>query len=198
MPSKHAELKNSFGTFSFFLVGLANFFLMVYYISTGILMSIAIEEHLKTWFANKTKVAIAGIGNPIRTDDYVGLKIVEQLKGKVPETVLLLEAETIPESYLSNIEDFKPSHVLLIDAANLGLKPGQARLVDPEAIANYDAVTTHILPLRIFCEYVKQATGAKIALLLIEPKSMEFGEGLTPQVETTTQNLIKTLTKLFV
>lgn len=139
-----------------------------------------------------------GIGNPIRNDDYVGLKIAEQLRDKMPKNVLLLEAETVPESYLSDIEDFKPSHVLLIDAANLGLKTGQARLVDPETVENYSAVTTHLLPLRIFCEYVRQVTGAKIGLLLIEPENMEFGEGLTPKVEAAAQRLTKVLADLFI
>ncbi len=59
-----------------------------------------IEKKLKNWFADAKKTVIAGIGNPIRLDDYVGLKVVEQLQGKLPETVLLLEAETVPESYL--------------------------------------------------------------------------------------------------
>ena len=61
--------------------------------------------------------------------------------------------------------------MLLIDAAFIGLSSGEAILVDAEKIADYSAVTTHLLPLNIFCEYVKQATGAKIALLLVEPKS---------------------------
>ena len=137
-----------------------------------------IKKDLKNWFYGAKKTVLAGIGNPIRTDDYVGLKIIQDLQGKLPETVLLLEAETVPESYLSDIENFKPTHVLLIDAAFLGLNPGEASIIDPEKIADYSAISTHLLPLPIFCEYVKQTTGAKIALLLIEPKSMEFGEGL--------------------
>jgi hydrogenase 3 maturation protease len=161
-------------------------------------MAHAIKKKLKNWFTDSKKVVIAGIGNPIRCDDYVGLKIVEQLKGKLPKNILLLEAETVPESYLSDIQDFEPSHVLLIDAANLGLNSGQTRLVDAEVIANYSTITTHLLPLRIFCEYIKQATGAKIALLLIEPENMEFGEGLTPKVAATAQRITKVLTKLFV
>ena len=161
-------------------------------------MADRIQKELKNWLTGSKKIVIAGIGNPIRTDDYVGLKIVEQLKGKVPKNVLLLEAETVPESYFSDTEDSEPSHVLLIDAAHLGLKPGQVRLVDAEAIANYSGVTTHLLPLRIFCEYVKQAAGAKIALLLIEPKSMEFGEGLTPPVDAAAQKLTKILAELLV
>jgi len=161
-------------------------------------MAHVIQKDLRNWFTGSRKVVIAGLGNPIRTDDYVGLKVVEQLKGKLPNTVLLLEAETVPESYLSDVEEFEPSHVLIIDAANLGLKSGQARLVDVEMTANYSAITTHLLPLRIFCEYIKQATGAKIALLLIEPGSMAFGEGLTPKVEAAAQRLTKVLAGLLI
>ncbi|MGZ4850104.1 MAG: hydrogenase maturation protease [Candidatus Bathyarchaeia archaeon] len=155
-----------------------------------------IETELRNWFADLKKVVIAGIGNPIRTDDYVGLKIVEQLKGKLPPIVLLLEAETVPESCLLDIEEFQPTHVLLIDAAFLGLNPGEASLFDFEKTECYSAITTHLLPLRIFCEYVKQATAAKIGLLLVEPKSMEFGEGLTVEVGEAATRLTKMLTKL--
>ncbi len=56
-----------------------------------------LEKDLKNWLVNAKKIVIVGIGNPIRKDDYVGLKIVENLKGKLPEKVLLLEAETVPE-----------------------------------------------------------------------------------------------------
>ena len=42
-----------------------------------------IEKDLANWFVDAKKVVLAGIGNPIRTDDYVGLYIVEQLKGKI-------------------------------------------------------------------------------------------------------------------
>jgi len=159
-------------------------------------MADKIEKTLHTWLADRKKVVIAGIGNPIRTDDYVGLSIVEKLKGKLSETVLLLEAETVPESFLLDIEEFQPSHVLLIDAAFLGLNPGEASLFEADKITNYSATTTHLLPLRIFCDYVKQATGAKIGLLLVEPKSMEFGEGLTAEVEAAADGLVKLLVKL--
>jgi hydrogenase 3 maturation protease len=139
---------------------------------------------------------VAGIGNPIRTDDFVGVKIVQDLEGKVSEKIHLLECETVPESYLEPIIEFNPTHVLLIDAAFLGLKPGAARLIDPERIADFPAVTTHMLPLRIFCEYIIKMAGAKIALLLIEPKNAEFGEGLTPEVQGVAEKIVTILLKL--
>jgi hydrogenase 3 maturation protease len=156
-----------------------------------------IEEELKNWFADAKNVVIAGIGNPIRSDDYVGLKIVEDLQGKVPKNICLLECETVPESYLLDIENFHPTHVLLVDAAFLGQNPGAVRLVEADQIADYSAVTTHLLPLRIFCEYIKRATCAKIALLLVEPKSMEFGEGLGVEVSAAAERLTRVLLGLF-
>ena len=132
---------------------------------------------------------VAGIGNPIRRDDFVGVKIVQDLEGKVSDKVDLLECETVPESFMQEIVDLKPSHVLLVDAAVLGLKPGETRLVFP-------AVTTHVLPLRIFCEYVAKMTEAKIALLLIEPENTEFGEGLTPEVQAAAEKIVAVLRKL--
>lgn len=156
-----------------------------------------IQEELKKWFSIAEKIVIAGIGNPIRMDDFVGVKIVQELRGKVSDNVMLIECETVPESYIQQIEEFKPTHILLIDAAILGLEPGKVKLVEPEKLTAYPAFSTHILPLRIFCEYLAKTTKAKIALLLIEPARTDFGEGLTSRVENATQKLVSTLLELF-
>lgn len=156
----------------------------------------SVQDALEKWFAGAEKVAVAGIGNPIRRDDFVGVKIVQDLKGKVSKDVCLIECETVPESFIQEIVDLKPSHLLLIDVAVLGLKPGEARLVFPEQVTDFPAITTHMLPLRIFCEYITKMTEAKIALLLIEPENTEFGEGLTPTVQAVAAKITKILLEL--
>ena len=145
--------------------------------------TVDLEDELRTWLRGATSVVVAGIGNAIRTDDYVGVRIAEDLRGMVSEKVRLIECETVPESFVDEIVEIGPSHVLLIDAAILGLRPGTAHLYDAEEVMNVPSISTHTLPLRVFCEYVKKLTGAGIALLLIEPRSADFGEGLTPEVE---------------
>ncbi|MBM4401552.1 MAG: hydrogenase 3 maturation endopeptidase HyCI, partial [Crenarchaeota archaeon] len=148
-----------------------------------------IQRELKNWLVGSERIVVAGVGNPIRADDFVGVKIVQDLEGKVSEKVYLIECETVPESFLEPIIEFNPTHVLLIDAAVLGLKPGETRLVFPEQVTDFPAITTHVLPLRIFCEYITKMTGAKIALLLIEPKNTEFGEGLTSTVQAAAEKI---------
>lgn len=156
-----------------------------------------IEKELKKWLSGAEKVVVAGIGNPIRMDDFVGVKIVQGLNGKVSERVLLIECETVPEGYMKQITDFNPTHVLLIDAAVLGLKPGEARLTDPEKLMSFPAFSTHLLPLRIFCEYVEATTKAKIGLFLIEPQKTDFGEGLTSKMMTAAEKITEALQKAF-
>jgi hydrogenase 3 maturation protease len=149
-----------------------------------------VKKELKIWLSDAERVVIAGIGNPIRMDDFVGVKIAHDLRGKVSDSVLLIECETVPESFMQQIIDFNPTHVLLIDAAILGLKPGESRLADPARLTDFPAFSTHMLPLRIFCEYLARTTKAEIALLLIEPKKTDFGEGLTPKLGASAQNIV--------
>jgi len=148
------------------------------------------EKKLREWFSGAERVVVAGIGNPIRMDDFVGVKVVRDLQGKVSEKVLLIECETVPESFIQQIVDFRPSHVLLIDAAVMGLEPGACRLVKPEHLKVFPAISTHMLPLRVFCDYLAKTLEAKIVLLLIEPKETDFGESLSREVEIAEKRIV--------
>jgi hydrogenase 3 maturation protease len=152
-----------------------------------------IREDLHKWFLAAQRIVVAGIGNEIRKDDFVGVSIVQSLQAKTSRNVFLIECETVPESFTEQIVAFNPTHVLLIDAAIIGLNPGESRLVPPEKLTSSSSYSSHMLPLRIFCEYVSQASKAKIGLLLIEPKDTEFGEGLTPELKAAAESISKIL-----
>jgi hydrogenase 3 maturation protease len=150
---------------------------------------------LKNWLSNAQKVVIAGIGNPLRKDDFVGVEIVRNLHNNVSRSVYLIECETVPESYIEPIIKFKPTHILIIDAAMLNLTSGSSKLIEPDQMVTHPPFSTHILPLRIFCEYLAKTTEAKIALLAIQPKDTSFGEGLTSKLRETTTTLTNLLSR---
>jgi Ni,Fe-hydrogenase maturation factor len=56
------------------------------------------KKELKNWISGAKRVVVAGIGNPIRMDDFFSVRIVQKLCGKVSEKVYLIECETIPEN----------------------------------------------------------------------------------------------------
>jgi len=153
-----------------------------------------LEQELKTWLKDARKVVIIGVGNPIRMDDFVGMKIVQDLKEKVSsDKIMLIEAERIPEDHLVEILVFEPSHVLFIDAAVLDLQPGDTRFKRVEFLKSFSPFSTHMLPLRVFCEHLQKATDADVRLLLIEPKLTDFGEGLSAEIEQTRQGIRRIL-----
>jgi len=154
------------------------------------------EKEFRKWFSKAKRVVIAGIGNPIRMDDFVGVKIVQDLRGKVSEKVCLIECETVPESFTEQIANFDPTHILLIDAAFLGKEPGDSVLVKPEKLLAFSAISTHALPLRIFCDLLSRTTRAEIGLLLIQPERTDLGENLTPIVEASAKKIANLLRKI--
>ncbi|MFP3985722.1 MAG: hydrogenase maturation protease [Candidatus Bathyarchaeia archaeon] len=152
----------------------------------------SIEDRLRQWLKDVDRVVVVGVGNELRGDDFVGMAVVKSLKGRVDERrVLLIESETVPESFLEEIVKFHPSHVLVADAGLVELEAGGARFVDANRLFQHGAVSTHILPLRIFCEYLKKTTRAKIALLIVQPRNTDFGEGMSREVERAVKMLAR-------
>ncbi len=158
--------------------------------------TVDIESALTDWFSGSQKVVVVGIGNSFRRDDFVGVEIERNLQNKVSKSVYLIEAETIPESYMQQITNFKPTHILLVDAGIINKPPGTPQLADPTQLIRKTSISTHTLPLRIFCDYLTQTTAAKIALLIIQPQDTSFGEGLTPKLKQTAKTLTNLLEKL--
>ena len=150
---------------------------------------------MRNWLLNAKRVVVAGVGNSLRKDDFVGVEIVRSLWNKVSQNVYLIQCETVPESFIQPIIDFKPSHILVIDAGLLDSPAGSFKLVEPKEIVAIPPVSTHALPLQIFCEYLTKTTNAKIALLVIQPKETDFGEGLTEELRETAKYLTKLLSR---
>ena len=59
-------------------------------------------------------------------------------------------------------------HVLFLDAADMGARPGTIAVIEPERIP-VSLVSTHVLPLSVVMDYVERETGAGVTLLGIQP-----------------------------
>lgn len=109
-------------------------------------IELVLENMLKKWMKNCSKLVILGIGNTLRKDYALGLEIFKMLRGKVPKSVKLIECRTSPEYFTREIKRFKSSHVLMIDAAHFKAEPGEAAFLPPEKIFGV-ALSTHAMPL---------------------------------------------------
>ncbi|MBS7623708.1 hydrogenase maturation peptidase HycI [Candidatus Bathyarchaeota archaeon] len=141
----------------------------------------AYEKALAEWLSDYSRLVLAGVGNPLRGDDGLGVEVAARLAGRVPQDTMVVDCGTVPESHLGPISRYQPSHILFLDAADLGLRPGRVRLIMPEQITGLN-VSTHNLPMSILTKYLRGQTRADIAFLVIQPSNTGFGEDMSPEV----------------
>jgi hydrogenase 3 maturation protease len=151
-----------------------------------------VKQILMDWLGKDFRLVIIGIGNLLKNDDGLGVVTVKKLQGKTTNNILLIDCGTVPETYVGPIRKFNPSHVLMIDAAELGSKPGTVRFVFPDEIQGL-TISTHTLPLNVFADYLKKETNTKIALLAVQPKNLDFGESLSSEVLGAVKSLSNTI-----
>ncbi len=131
---------------------------------------------------------LMGIGNELRGDDAIGIYIANNFKKDGWRVII---AGQVPEDFTGEIKRIKPELLILVDAALMGLHPGEFRIVPKHIIPNV-AFSTHGMPLSFFINYIGE-NAQKIILIGIEPKSMEFGDGLSPEVKKAGDKVIEIL-----
>jgi hydrogenase 3 maturation protease len=132
---------------------------------------------------------IIGVGNPLRGDDGFGPALIAGLHGKT--RINLLDAEEIPEAFLDQAVQMAPDKLLIADAVALGGLPGEAALMPPEQLGQKIAISTHNLPLLMFIKFFReQSPNTEVMLLGVQPKGIEFGKELSPEIRKTIDSLV--------
>jgi hydrogenase 3 maturation protease len=87
-------------------------------------------------------------------------------------------AGTVPESVTGPIRRYQPEHVLFLDAAEMGARPGTIAIIEPEKI-HASLLSTHVLPLSVVMDYLERETGARVTLMGIQPDLTGFDKDLS-------------------
>jgi len=141
------------------------------------------------------RVLILGLGNPLRGDDGIGRRVVESLWQRgLPEGVEALAGGTLGLDLLNLLEG--PQCAILVDAADMGLEPGQfARFTPDEAqlIGAADRVSLHQVGLAEVLTLARalERPLPQIVVFGVQPQSMEWGEGLNIEVEAALPLLVE-------
>ncbi|MHA1480835.1 MAG: hydrogenase maturation peptidase HycI [Candidatus Thorarchaeota archaeon] len=150
-----------------------------------------ISSQLEEFISGAKRIAILGIGNDLRTDDGLGPFIIAGLQTKHSD-VYIENVGSVPEAFAKPLAEFGAERVIMIDAADMRKPVGHIELVTKNRIGGI-AISTHSMPLSLLMAYLEQQTGGQAILLGIQPRSIQFGEGLTPEIHEVSQKLIITL-----
>lgn len=106
------------------------------------------------------------IGNREGGDDAVGPYIADKLK----DDFTVLDCGTVPENYTSVVKKQNPDNLIIVDAVDMGLEPGEIRIVPKEKIGVMH-ISTHGIPISVLIGYLEQYV-ENIIFIGIQPKTM--------------------------
>ena len=127
------------------------------------------------------------IGNRDGGDDAVGPYIADNLK----DEFTAIDAGVVPENYTSVVKKHNPKNLIIVDAVDMNLEPGEIRLVPKDKIGKMH-ISTHGIPISVLFDYLEQYI-EKILIIGIQPASMS-GE-LTDVVKKSAEKLIDLIKK---
>jgi hydrogenase maturation protease len=137
---------------------------------------------------------ILGLGNPLRGDDGIGPRVVEELNHRaLAEGVMALDAGSGGLDLLHLLEGWE--RVIVIDAADVGREPGRfVRFTPAEArlIESADGFSLHNAGLAeaLALAHAVGQTLPELVIFGVQPDKIGWGEGLSEAVEAVLPDIV--------
>lgn len=122
------------------------------------------------------------VGNSMMGDDGAGPLLAETCAANPTGGWVVIDGGSAPENDVVAIRELRPDRLLIVDATDMGLSPGEIRIVDPDDIAEMFMMTTHNMPLNYLIEQLKEDVG-EVIFLGIQPDIVGFYYPMTEPIK---------------
>lgn len=137
------------------------------------------------------KILVVGVGNSWRHDDGIGPHVINILNQQSFEAADLLDGGIDGMALLDKLAPY--DYAIVIDAVNMGADPGtinafsaqEAKLITNDALSTHGFGLAELITLMTELEIKTQ-----IKIIGVQPFDIEFGEGLSPEIEAQTDKII--------
>jgi len=123
------------------------------------------------------RVVVCGIGDIYRGDDGIGPEVVERLRGRVRDALLLSSHN--PGMFLNRIREYRPERVILITASNHKRAPGAVEILNTTECKKM-LEENRLTQRAMFVGYLERSTDAEIITVNMQPESLRDGHVLSP------------------
>jgi len=153
-----------------------------------------VGKNLRVTGEGNPKIAVLGIGNLLLKDEGIGVHLVQELASIVDASnVTIVDGGTSPD--IMSLVDPSIDKLIIIDAVKGGYKPGTVYRFssDDLDLDSVSPVSVHDIgvleSLRMMALLDRQPKSTVI--IGIEPKEIDFGLDLSPEVEQRLPEIIK-------
>jgi hydrogenase 3 maturation protease len=152
-----------------------------------------LKATLKKRLRDVRRLALLGVGSELRADDAAGLLVAKRLEERCGVAVSSCEVKvfygaTAPENITGEIKKFRPTHLVVVDSADAGERPGAVTLIEPEDEGGV-SFSTHRLPVRLVTGYLGKFLECEMIVIGIKPKTLDFFRRPSPEVRTAVRSV---------
>ncbi len=150
-------------------------------------------QGLKSRLKSARRIALLGVGSELRGDDAVGIMVADSLARSCRSRKFkAFLGHTAPENLTGEIRAFKPTHLVIVDAAEMGKKAGEAALIDLDNLSGI-TFSTHQLPIKVLADYLTKDVGCEISVIGVQPKQLKFDSPASKEIVSAARQLVKVI-----
>ena len=131
---------------------------------------------------------ILTVGNSMMGDDAAGPLLSSLLQRSPVPGWQVVDGGSAPENVVHRVRALAPKRVLVVDATEMELEPGEVRLIDDRFISEQFIMTTHDLPVSFLIAALRESV-PEVLLLGIQPLLVAFGYPVSPAVQQAVLNV---------
>ena len=125
-------------------------------------------------------------------DDAAGVFVARRLKPFETDNLLVVEACYVPENFTGTVRRLQPDLVLLVDAAQMGARPGFVNWIDWRDTTGISA-SSHTGPLSSVANFIETTMGCEVRIVGIQPADLTMNAPLSPAVEAAVGEVVEAL-----
>jgi hydrogenase 3 maturation protease len=142
-----------------------------------------------------SRYALLCVGNSMMGDDGAGPRLAELCAEQPLSGWTVVDGGAAPENDIGFLREQHPQHLVIVDATDMGLAPGEMRIIDENDIADMFMMTTHNLPLTFLIQQLREDI-PQITFVGIQPDVVAFYYPMSAAVEQAVNRLHQRLTAL--
>jgi hydrogenase 3 maturation protease len=127
------------------------------------------------------KNLLLAVGNWMMGDDAVGPLLAQKMQEEPIDGWEVMNCGSTPENYLHKIRELAPRRVLIVDASDMDLKPGDIRRIGADKIDDPFLMTTHALPLSYLIHSLEEFV-PEVEMVGVQPEIVAFGYPISDKV----------------
>lgn len=134
------------------------------------------------------------VGNSMMGDDGAGPLLAELMTETPIEGWTIVNGGSAPENVTHQIRALEPQRLVIVDATDMELAPGEIRIVNPDDIAEMFFMSTHNMPLNFLIDQLREDID-EVTFLGVQPDVVMFYFPMTEKVTQAVHVIYQRLSK---